>query len=239
MTRKAIVVVGSSLSALLAMGAGVSSYQLQKEQREALNATVVAMEFFDGTMERVKTTIAQSTDVREDLIRQTGTLLQDTKGSEKELLEHSARIADLIRRRSELSIEAARILAEARNGLGQASEAMGKCAKIVRDDKLKASQSARVAEQIRDKTVQMENLKTDLERFENLVARCDSLNANLEAFAEQTHQALTRVEAIRKQAEEHLAIQRARQEASQEANQRLSKLQAELKQDLDALRPKN
>lgn len=240
MTRKAIVVLGSSVSALLAMGAGVTSYQqMQREQREALKATVVAMEFFDGTMQRVKSTIVQSTDLREDLIRRTDALLQGTVTSERELLDHSARVAELGRRRAELSAEASRILAEARAGLGQASEAMGKCEKIIREDKLKASQSARLAEQIREKTGQMKNLQDDLARFESLVARCEALNSSLETYSEQNRQALERIQAIKKQAEERQAVQRVRQEASKAATERLSKLQAELQQDLDSLRPKN
>ncbi|MBE7537210.1 MAG: hypothetical protein HS122_02200 [Opitutaceae bacterium] len=238
MTRKAIVVLGSSVSALLAMGAGVTSYQqMQREQREALKATVVAMEFFDGTMERVKSTIMQSTDLREDLLRRTDALLQDTVSSERELLDHSARVAELGRRRAELSPEASRILAEARAGLGQASEAMGKCEKIIREDKLKASQSARIAEQIRSKTEQMQGLRNDLGRFESLVARCEALNSSLESYAAQNREALERIQAIKKQAEERRDIQRTRQEASKAATERLSKLQAELQHDLEALRP--
>ena len=240
MTRKAIIVMSSSVSALLAMGTGVNSYQqTQRDQREALKATVVAMQFFDGALERVKTSIGQSSDMREDLIRQTDALLKDTVTTEHELLEHGSRIAGLSKKRSELSLEAARILSDAKAAMSEASDAVGECRRIVQKEKLKASQAARIEDELRAKTKLMQEVRAGLDRFESLVGRCESLAGSLQLYAEQNRTALERMQAIKRQTEERLSLQRARQAAAQEVSERLSRVQAELKQDLESIQPKN
>lgn len=239
MKRKALIVLGSTVSALFAMGTGVTSYQqTQKERREALQATVVAMQFLDGALDRVKTTLEQSTSLREELIRKTDDLLGSTVTSEQELIDNGTRVADLTRRRAELSTEATRVLIEVRRALTDANDAAGHCRQIVSGDKLKESQSALVESQLRERTLRIKEAKTSVERFEQLVSRCELLDNGLQLYAEQNRTALGRMEAIRREAEEALSVQRARQAAAQEVNDRLAKLQTELQRDLETLKPK-
>lgn len=238
MTRKAIIVMCSTVSALLAMGTGVNSYQeTQRERREALEATVVAMQFLDGALDRVKSSLEQSTTLREDLIRQTDNLLASTVTSEEELINHGTQVSELSRKRNTLSQEAVRILSEVRSSMADASKAAGNCQRIVGEEKLKATQSALVEAQLREKMVRIKEVNSAVERFESLVNRCDVLASGLQAYAEENRAALSRMEVIRKEAESAKIVQRARQTSAQEVNDRLSKLQAELQRDLDSLRP--
>jgi len=239
MKRKVLLILGSTVSALFAMGTGVSSYQqTQKERREALQATVVAMQFLDGALDRVRTTLEQSTSLREELIRKTDDLLGSTVNSEQELIDHGVRVAELTRRRAELSTEATRVLVEVRRALAQANDAAGRCRRIVAEDKLKESQSALVESQLRDRSLRIKEVKTSVERFEQLVSRCELLDNGLQLYAEQNRAALGRMEKIRREAEDALSVQRARQAAAQAVNERIAKLQQELQQDLETLKPK-
>ncbi len=96
MTTKVLVSLGSTLSALLAMGGGVEAYQRsQREREEATRATVVAMEHFEQTIGRARSSIQQSSELRTELIQKTDLLLKDVANTEQELVQHGAQVVAL------------------------------------------------------------------------------------------------------------------------------------------------
>lgn len=240
MTGKVLISIGSTVTALLAMGSGVSTYQRsQKERQEAQQATIAAMGFFDRTIEKVKLSLQQSSALRDDLIVKTTELFKGAATTERELVEHGARARELMKRRDAVSTEAARLLAEAQSSLGEATAAVGRCRKIVLDDKLKSEDAERLEIDIRGKAAVVQDVRQRMAQLDILGTRCEALGGSLSLYVEQNKASLTRIQEIKTEAQATLEAQKARATQAREASEKLKRLQAELKDDLESIRPAN
>ena len=115
MTTKILVSVGSSIAAVVAAGTGAQVYQrTQQEREEARLATVAALQSFDQAIERVKTSIRQSAELRDDLLKKTDALFKDAGSTEKELVEHGDRARELQKRHTVVTNEAGKLIADAK-----------------------------------------------------------------------------------------------------------------------------
>ena len=237
MTTKILVSVGSSIAAVVAAGTGAQVYQrTQQEREEARLATVAALQSFDQAIERVKTSIRQSTELRDDLLKKTDALFKDAGSTEKELIEHGERARELQKRHTVVTNEAGKLIADAKRSLGEATAAVGVCRQIILKDTLKAEQAAAVQDDIRTKTSMVKDVRARMDELTRLGTRCDSLEHSLTLFITQNKGALARVREIKDEAEEKLAAQKSRQARVQEAADKLARLQAEMKKDLEAIK---
>ncbi|MBL9206318.1 MAG: hypothetical protein JNN01_14600 [Opitutaceae bacterium] len=238
MTTKVLVSLGSTLSALLAMGGGVEAYQRsQREREEAQRATVVAMEHFEQTIGRARSSIQQSSELRTELIQKTDLLLKDVANTENELVQHGAQVVALNERREVAQVRLNRYLAEARSAVGQATDAVGRCRTILLEDKLSNERKADVEANVRTMTKDVREIHERLRQLEGLGARCDALADRLLVYNESHRASLDRLRQIRQETQEKLDQQKVRQAATEEVGERLKRLQSELSSDLKALRP--
>jgi vacuolar-type H+-ATPase subunit I/STV1 len=236
---KLLYTVGSSLSALLAMGGGVGLYQKsQRERDEAQRATVVALHAFHQTIERARGSIQQSTDLRDELIGKTGALLRDSSSTEQELLAHAAQVQALEKRREVLHARLASLRSETAAALTSATDSVGKCRKILLADKLPEPATTKLEGDIRAMTDEVQDVRARLARLEALGKECDHLADNLLLFSEGHGTALARIREIRRESQQKLEQQKQRQTAATEAEEKLRKLQEQLKEDLSDLTPK-
>jgi prefoldin subunit 5 len=237
MTTKILVSVGSSIAAVVAAGTGAQVYQrTQAEREEARLATVSALQSFDSAIERVKSSIRQSTELRDDLLRKTDALFKDAGTTAQELVDHGEKARELQKRHALVAVEAGRLIADARESLGQATAAVGVCRQIVLRDALKAEQAAAVQDDIRAKTAIVKDVRARMDELARLGTRCEALEHSLAKFVVQNNHALARVREIKDEAEEKLAAQKSRQARVQEATEKLARLQAEMKQDLETIK---
>lgn len=184
MTTKVLVSLGSTLSALLAMGGGVEAYQRsQREREEATRATVVAMEHFEQTIGRARSSIQQSSELRTELIQKTDLLL-DVANTEQELVQHGAQVVALNERREVAQVRLNRHLAEARSSVGQATDAVGRCRTILIEDKLSSDKKTDMEATVRAMTKDVRDIHQRLRQLEELGARCDSLADRLLVYNE-------------------------------------------------------
>ncbi|MBL9189644.1 MAG: hypothetical protein JNK23_19340 [Opitutaceae bacterium] len=236
MTTKVLVSVGSSIVAVVAGGSGAHVYQrTQQEREEARLATVAALQSFDQAIERVKSSIRQSTELRDDLLKRTDALFKDAGSTEKELLDHGEKARALQKRHQTVTAEAGRLIAEAKSSLSVATTAVGVCRQIVLKDTLKAEHSAAVQEDIRSKTAVVREVRARMDELTRLGTRCDALEQSLAVFIAQNSRSLARVREIKEEAEEKLAAQKTRAARMQEAADKLARLQAEMKKDLETI----
>ncbi len=237
MTTKVLVSVGSSIAAVVAAGSGAQVYQrTQQEREEARLATVNALQSFDQAIERVKSSIRQSTEMRDELLKKTDALFKDAGSTEKELIDHGEKARVLQKRHQTVTAEAGRLIAEAKRSLGDATAAVGVCRQIVLKDTLKAEQAAAVQEDIRSKTAIVKDVRARMDELSRLGTRCEALDHSLAMFVAQNTHALARVREIKEEAEEKLAAQKSRQSRVQEATEKLARLQAEMKKDLETIK---
>jgi len=238
MTTKLLVSLGSTVSALLAMGGGVGVYrQTQRESEEARKATVVAMQYFERTLGRARDSIQQSADLRSELIQKTDALLKDVAQTEHELAKHGTLVAALNERREVAQVRVGSYLAEARAAVGEATAAVGRCRVILLEDKLADDRKSEVESNIRTMTKDVREIHERLRQLESLGARCDALADRLLVFTEGHRASLTRIQQIRQETQQKLDQQKTRQAASEEVGERLKRLQSELESDLKSLRP--
>ena len=238
MTTKLLVSLGSTVSALLAMGGGVGVYRHSKyESEEARKATVVAMQYFEHTLGRARDSIQQSADLRSDLIQKTDALLKDVAQTEQELAKHGTLVAALNERREAAQVRVGTYLAEARTAVGEATATVGRCRAILLEDKLAEDRKGDVESNIRTMTKDVREIHDRLLQLEALGARCDALADRLLVFNEGHRASLTRIQQIRQETRQKLDQQKTRQAASEEVGERLRRLQSELESDLKSLRP--
>ncbi|MBL9203106.1 MAG: hypothetical protein JNL39_21535 [Opitutaceae bacterium] len=237
MTTKVLVSVGSSIAAVVAAGTGTQIYQRsQQEREEARVATVAALQSFDQAIERVKTSIRQSTEMRDDLLKRTDALFKDAGSTEQELLDHGEKARELQKRHATVAAEAGKLVADAKRSLGEATAAVGVCRQILLKDSLKADQASAVQEDIRTKTAIVKDVRARMDELTRLGTRCEALEHSLAMFVQQNKGAVARVREIREEAEEKLAAQKTRHARAQEAADKLARLQAEMKKDLEAIK---
>jgi len=238
MTTKLLVSLGSTVSALLAMGGGVGVYrQTQRDSLEAQRATVAAMHYFERTLGRAKESIQQSSDLRSELIQKTDALLKDVAQTEHELARHGSLVAALNERREIAQVRVGTYLAEARTAVGEATATVGRCRAILLEDKLAEDRKGEVEANIRTMTRDIREIHERLRQLESLGARCDALSDRLLVFTEGHRASLSRIQQIRQETQQKLDQQKSRQAVSEEVGERLRRLQSELESDLKSLRP--
>ncbi len=237
MTTKVLVSVGSSIAAVVAAGTGTQIYQrTQQEREEARIATVSALQSFDQAIERVKTSIRQSAEMRDELLKKTDALFKDAGSTEKELVEHGEQARALQKRHEVVATEAGKLIADAKRSLGEATAAVGVCRQIILKDTLKAEQAASVQDDIRTKTAIVKDVRARMDELTRLGTRCEALEHSLAMFVAQNNRALARVREIKDEAEEKLSAQKSRASRVQEASEKLARLQAEMKKDLETIK---